>query len=150
MTHTGAVSIRKRRKRVLLVTLFAAAAVIGLLLSEVCWRLMPDRWKIDRKILYSQEIGSANDMWRRGDLGAAKHTFKSAIQTDPERYEAYLDFGNLLASEGDTNGALDNYSLALKYCGNTPTNLLSEDEQTRERLRIARKIKSLEKIGDGQ
>jgi hypothetical protein len=143
MTVANSLSVWTKGRIVRLALWIVIGLIIGLFLGEKFWRFTPVSWKMNANTLYLLKIGSANEMRQRGDSHGAEAALKSAIQLAPNRYEAYLDLGNLLLSDGETNRAIDNYKLASIYCGRSPTNLLSLDDQIRERAIIAQKIEGL-------
>jgi tetratricopeptide (TPR) repeat protein len=127
-------------KKPLLVALGILVALCGYFLGDVAWRMTPAGWKLSADTRYLFHLGSAEDMRGRRDFHDAEATLKEAIQLCPNRYEAYYDLGNVLLSEGRTNAAMDNYKTALLYCGDGPTNLISHDEQLRQRAIISQRI----------
>ncbi len=117
--------------------------IIGILLGHLCWTLIPKGWEYDSNKRFLIEYSLAKDLQQSGNIIAAENSFRSAIQINTKRYEAYLGYGNLLLSRGDTNTALSNYNQALKYCGKSPTNILSQEMQLHERKYISAIIQRL-------
>jgi len=99
------------------------------------------RLKVGSKMSY--RYVHAVTLNRNGDMEGAIVELRMAIKEAPERYEAYHQLADILLQRGDTNGAISNYELALRYCGNGPTNLIPLKAQHAERVRIEEKIRQL-------
>ena len=146
MTIANRLTACPKVRLIRLVLWVVVGVIIGTVLGELSWRLVPVQWKMDPNTLYTLKVDAADNMRQQGNFKGAEATLKSAIQLDPRRYEAYLDLGNLLLSKGQTNAALENYNAASLYCGRSPTNILSRDDQERERARISQKIEDIKQI----
>ncbi len=132
---------QRRLNAVLKVTL---AVVVGLLLGKALWCLVPKEKLLDQDLLYLVALGTAFEKQKAGDLQGAKETLKAAIAKWPRRYEAYMYLGNILLELGETNAALSNYMMAIKYCGTSPTNFVPMEVQIRERERLIERLKKLQ------
>lgn len=115
-------------------------AFVGIIAGRLLWELMPVKGVIDADTTYTLVIGKAEELRQKNNTAQAESVLKYAISLNPNRYEGYLDLGDLLLSRSETNAALTNYDAALLYCGHSPTNLLSIEDQVKERGLIIKKI----------
>ncbi len=92
---------------------------------------------------YTVRLLEAHGLERQGDDEGAVTALNAAIGEDSERFEAYLSLADIRLRRGDTNEAILNYELALRYCGSSPTNVIPLTAQVRERVRIADKLRQL-------
>jgi tetratricopeptide (TPR) repeat protein len=127
-------------RRIVTVTLII---IVGIVVGTISWKLTPLNWKLGRNTHYMIRIAQAEDLRQKGDMLNAEAELYSAIRLLPTRYEAYLNLGDILLEKGNTNAALDNYNLALRYCGSSPTNVLPHELQERERNLIVERISEL-------
>ena len=128
------------------ITLLAVlAGLFGWFAGEIAWRMTPISWKMNANIRYELQLGTASDMRNNGNSTGAEAALKSAIRLNPKRYEAYYDLGNLLLAERMTNAAMENYTLALSYCGESPTDVLSVADQKIEREILSQKMEGLKR-----
>lgn len=119
---------------------------MGLLLGKALWCLVPERSVLDQNMMYLVTLGVAFDKQEQGDVRGAVEVLKGAIARWPNRYEAYMYLGKVLHAQGDPYGALNNYRTALQYCGSSATNLTPLQVQTRDRERLAERIRELEQV----
>jgi len=134
-------SKQTRLKAVLKVTV---AVVVGLLLGKALWCLVPKEKLLDQNLLYLVALGTAFEKQKAGDLQGAKGALEAAIAKWPRRYEAYMYLGNILLVLGETNAALSNYMMGIKYCGTSPTNFVPMEVQIRERDRLVERLQRLQ------
>lgn len=136
--------MEKKQKWLNAVLKITLAVVVGVLLGTALWCLTPKDKLLDQDMLYFIALGTAFEKRNSGDLQGAEETLKTAIAKWPRRYEAHMYLGNLLLERGDTNGALSNYMMAVRYCGMSPTNFVPMEVQLRERARISERIRKLQ------
>lgn len=131
---------QRRLKAVLKVTM---AVMVGLLLGKAVWFFVPKETLLDEHLLYLVALGTAFEKQKAGDRQGAKAALEAAIANWPRRYEAYMYLGNILRELGETNAAVSNYMMAIKYCGTSPTNIIPMEVQRRERERLIQRLQGL-------